>query len=147
MDNGVAATFHASFYVAVVLSIIFHQDLARLCLHFMKKSLDNINGSDRHHTFGTIANRKKIGCCMSSAIACACIFWASQIETNDGIDGIRGFLDPSSAPLVLMLRWLDIKVEVLQKMKECKHVSCLVWFWDSYLPIDNSQPFLIRWCI
>jgi len=145
-EDGVATTFHASFpdflfderrcgsdnHIPFRQS---HQDLARLCLHFMDKSLtiDNITGSDRWQTIDAIVKQKKIGSCISSALAYTCMFWASHIETNDEIESLSTELGHFLTHGVLrwlevlsLLRRLDIGVEVLRRMKECKHVSSLV---------------------
>jgi hypothetical protein len=71
-DGGVATTFHASFpdflfdnrRCGPTNHIPFrqsHQDIARLCLHFMDKSLtiDNITGSGRWQTVDAITNRTR----------------------------------------------------------------------------------------
>jgi len=144
-EDGVATTFHASFpdflfderrcgshYIPFRQS---HQDLARLCLHFMDKSLttDNISGSGRWQSVDAIVKQKKIGSCISSALAYACMFWGAHIETNDEISSLCTELENFLQHQVLrwlevlsLLRRLDIAVEVLQRMKECKHVSILV---------------------
>jgi len=154
-EDGVATTFHASFpdflfdkrrcgsvnYIPFRQS---HQDLARLCLNFMDKSLtiDNISGSGRFQTVDAIVKQKKIGSCISSAVAYACMFWGSHIETKDEISSLCTELEHFLQHQVLrwfevlsLLRRLDIAVEVLQRMKECEHVSTFLCSWDSYLPI------------
>jgi len=155
-EDGVATTFHASFpdflfdkrrcgsvnYIPFRRS---HQDLARLCLFLMDKSLttDNISGSGRWQTVDAIVKQNKIGSCISSALAYACMYWGSHIEANDEISSLCTELEHFLRHQVLrwfevlsLLRRLDIAVEVLQRMKECKHVSILVCSWDSYLLID-----------
>jgi len=90
-DAGVVTTFHASFpdflfedcRCGPIFHIPFqqsHQDLARMCLHFLDKSLtvDNISGSDRWQTVDTIVEQKKIESWISSALTYACMFWASH---------------------------------------------------------------------
>jgi hypothetical protein len=152
MDDGVATTFHASFpdflfdnrRCGPINHIPFrqaHQDLARWCLHFMDKSLtvDNISGSDRWQSVDAIIKQKKIENWISHALAYACMFWASHIATNDGIESLSMELDRFLTHHMLrwlevlsLLRRLDIGVEVLQRMKECEHVRSLEQPWDSY---------------
>jgi len=145
-EDGVATTFHASFpdflfderrcgsdnHIPLRQS---HQDLARLCLHFMDKTLtiDNITGSDRWQTVDGIVKEKKIGGCISIALAYACMFWASHIGTNEDIESLSTELEHFLTHQVLrwlevlsLLRRLDVGVEVLGRMKECKNVSSLV---------------------
>jgi len=156
--DGVATTFHASFSdflfdsrrCGTINHIPFrqsHQDLARMCLYFMDKSLtvDNISESDRWQTVDAIIEQKKIESRISSALTYACMFWASHIDTGsfDEIRGLSKELDRFLSHQVLrwlevlsLLRRLDTGLEVLQRMKECEHVSSFERLWDSYLPID-----------
>jgi len=144
-EGSVATRFHASFpdflfdksRCGSVNHIPFrqsHQDLARLCFHVMNKSLivDNISGSERWQTVETIVKQKRLEGFISSALAYACVFWASHIETSDEIDILSVELEHFLAHQVLrwlevlsLLRRLDIGVEVLRRMKECEHVSSL----------------------
>ena len=155
--DGVATTFHSSFpeflfdsrRCGPINHIPFrqsHQDLARLCLHFMNKSLtaDNISGSDRWQTVDAIVEQKKIESWISSALAYACIYWASHIDTGsvDEVESLSTELEHFLSYQVLrwlevlgLLRRLDIGVDVLQRMKECEHVSPFEQLWDSNLPI------------
>jgi hypothetical protein len=98
----------------------------------MNKSLvvDNISGSDRWQTVEDIVEQKKVGSCISSALAYACMYWASHI---DGIESLSTELGHFLTHRVLrwlevlsLLRRLDIGVEVLQRMKECNDVSSFV---------------------
>jgi len=145
-EVGVATPFHASFpdflfdecrcgsvnYIPFRQS---HQELGRLCLQFIDKSLtmDDISGSGRWQTVDAIVKQKEVGSCISSALAYACMFWGSHIETNDEISSLCKELEHFLQHRVLrwlevlsLLRRLDIAVEVLQRMKDCKHVSSVV---------------------
>ena len=155
--DGVAATFHASFpdflfdsrRCGSINHIPFrqsHQDLACSCLHFMDKSLtvDNISGSDRWQTADAIVEEKKIESWISSTLAYACMYWASHIDTGsvDEVESLSTELERFLSHHVLrwlevlsLLRRLDIGVEVLQRMKECEHVSLFEHLWDPNLPI------------
>jgi hypothetical protein len=144
-DGDVATTFHASFpdflfddrRCGPTNHIPFrqsYQDIARLCLHFMDKSLiiDNITGSGRWQTVDAITRQNKIETWISSALAYACIFWASHIDTNEEIHSLSTELEHFLTHQVLrwlealsLLRRLDVGFEVLQRMKEFKHVSSL----------------------
>jgi len=104
-DVGVATAFHASFpdflfdkprcgpinHIPLRQS---HQDIARLCLHFMDKSLivDDITGSGRWHTADAIIEQKKIESWISGALAYSCMFWASHIDTNEGVESLSAEL-------------------------------------------------------
>jgi hypothetical protein len=141
-DGGVATTFHASFPDFLFdsrrcgpinhIPRNSHQDLAHMCLNLMDKALtvDNITRSDRWQTVDAITKQKKIVSYISSALGYACMFWASYVDTDDAIESLSMELDRFLTCHVLrwlevlsLLRRLDIAVEVLQRMKECKHVS------------------------
>jgi len=142
--DGVATTFHASFPEFLfdshrsgpINQFPFrhcHQDLARLCLHFMNISLtaDDISGSGRWQT----VKQKNIESYISSALAYACKCWASHIRMNDEIPELESlamevehFLTHQVLrwlEVLSLLRQLDVGVDALQRMRECKHVSCL----------------------
>ena len=150
--DGVATTFHASFpdflfdsrrcgsinYIPFRQS---HQDVARMCLLFMDKFLtaDNISGADRWQTVDVIIKQEKMEKWMPSALAYACMFWASHIYAKDEVESLSTELDRFLSHQVLrwlevlsLLRRLDIGVEVLRRMKEYGHVSAVEQPWHLY---------------
>jgi len=150
--DGVVTPFHASFpdflfdshrcgsinYIPFRQS---HQEVARTCLLFMDKFLtvDNITGSDRWQTVDAIMKQEKIKKWIPSALAYACMFWASHIDANDEIESLSTELDGFLTHQVLrwlevlsLLRRLDIGGEVFRRMTKYGHVSSFERPWDPY---------------
>jgi len=151
-DNGAATTFHASFPDFLfdhcrshsIIHIPFrqsHEDVAGLCLHLIHNSFskNNIKWSDRWQSVDDIPE-EKIESWFSGALGYACKFWASHVDISDGIEKFSTKLDRFLTCHVLrwfealgLLRRLDIGVEALRRLKECKNVSLLTQLWDFML--------------
>jgi len=160
-DDGVATVFHASFpdflfdesRCGRINHIPFresHQDIARLCLHFMDKSLiaDDITGSGRWQTVDAIVEQKKIENWICGALGYSCMFWASHIDITVEVESLSAELEHFLVHQVLrwlevlsLLRRLDIGIEILQRMKECRHVSSLEQPWTHIYLLIDSQHF------
>jgi hypothetical protein len=143
-DDGVVTTFHVSFQ-----DFLFdnhrsgptihiprrqsHRDFGRTCLYLMDKSLtvDNISESDQWKNVDDITEEKKVERYIPHILAYVCMFWGSHIEMDE-IENLSTELDRFLSSHVLrwlealsLLRRLDIGVEILRKMKSCKHVRSL----------------------